>query len=640
MSHVPRVIFSLSPLRGRPAALWAISWFTAASLITFLLWKPLLHLLPFTIYFAAMAIIAARCGAWYGLGAISGAILAIFTVLPLRQGEMLIRSVGLLANSSLVIWLGSSLRRGTSESSAFRDSIDEAVSDFVWSCDPVGNLTALNARALEFFGLTQDELTVRGWPSILHPEDRIAISQLFNAGQRGGKPYEFEVRLRRHDDTFHWFTCRIAPIENLQGETVKWVGTSTNIDARKRIELEREQLLASERKARSDAEHASRMKDEFLATLSHELRTPLNAITGWLHLLGEGEVERGELREGLEIIARNTRLQTQLIEDLLDMNRIITGKLRLDVQPVDLPLVIEAALASIRPSMDSKGIRLRSILDPRAGKVRGDPARLQQIIWNLLSNAVKFTPKGGRVDVTLARVDSHIEIAVSDSGVGIAPEFLPQIFERFRQADATTTRRHGGLGLGLAIARQLTDLHGGTLVATSEGKGRGAIFRLLLPLPAAHPSGLEASDQSHPVSGRPRTGGGRTAQLDGVKVLVVDDELDSREVVRRILKNCGAEVTAVASAGEAFTALRRDGYEVLVSDIGMPEMDGFEFVRQLRASDLTDAKTIRAIALTAFARSDDRRRAMQSGFDMFVSKPVDAPELAAVVERCAARSEL
>ncbi|HYR57094.1 MAG TPA: ATP-binding protein, partial [Chthoniobacteraceae bacterium] len=605
--------------------------------ITFSFWKPLLHMMPFTVYFAATAIIAARSGAWFGLGSALGAVAAVAAWSDNPPEVMLLRSITMLMTSALIIWLGAMLRRGASESSAFRQSIDEAVADFVWSADPGGKPISINARALAYFGKTREELSREGGWDFIHAGDQPMVAQMFRDAASSGEPCRFEARLRRHDGTFHWFAFRAVPIKNRDGQIVKWIGTSTDIDDRKRIELEREQLLAGERRARSEAEHTSRMKDEFLATLSHELRTPLHAITGWLHLLGGGGVEQEELREGLEVIARNTRLQTQLIEDLLDMNRIITGKLRLDVQSVKLPQVIDAALASIRPSAEAKGIRLNSMLDPRTAAVRGDPARLQQIIWNLLSNAVKFTPKGGRVDVLLERIESHVEITVSDSGAGIAPDFLPHIFERFRQADATTTRRHGGLGLGLAIARQLAELHGGTIVAASSGEGRGATFRVVLPLPAAQQQ--EGHERIHPAAGGEGEAG-MAAQLDGVKVLVVDDEIDSREIVCRILKNCGAEVVTVASAGEALDALRTsDGFAVLVSDIGMPEMDGFEFLRQLRSSDVPAARTIPAIALTAFARSEDRRRAMQCGFDMFVSKPVDAPELAAVVERCAARTE-
>jgi PAS domain S-box-containing protein len=631
--------FSLTPLSGRQAAQWAAGWFVAATVITYTLWIRLPGVSPFTVYFAAFAIIAARCGAWLGIGTMASALLLVFTKDPIPVAQMIPRAFGLLAIASLIIWLGSALRRGTSESSAFRESIDEAVSDFVWSCDPEGNPISLNARALEFFGASREEMATRGWRYFLHPEDQATIAPLFVSGAGARAAHTVEARLRRHDGSFHWFSIRNVPIENPQGELIKWLGTSTNIDDRKRIEFEREQLLTSERKARADAEHASRMKDEFLATLSHELRTPLNAITGWLHLLGDGDVDKDELREGLTIIERNTRLQTQLIEDLLDMNRIITGKLRLDVQSVQLPHVIDAALASIRPSMESKGIRLSSILDPRAGAVRGDPARLQQIIWNLLSNAVKFTPKGGRIEVILERIESHVEITVSDSGLGIPPEFLPHIFERFRQSDSSTTRHHGGLGLGLAIARQLAELHGGTIVAASSGPGHGSTFRVILPLPAAHQGEDGLLTRVHPAANGARPGPARIAHLDGVKILVVDDEPDSRDVVCRILKNCGAVVTAVGSAVEGIAALRVNGFEVLISDIGMPGMDGFEFLRQLRTSDIASAKTIPAIALTAFARSEDRRKAMQSGFDMFVSKPVDAPELAAVVERCAARAE-
>lgn len=318
----------------------------------------------------------------------------------------------------------------------------------------------------------------------------------------------------------------------------KITALSKEILERKRAEEQRDQLLVSERAARMEAERASRMKDEFLATLSHELRTPLNAILGWTQLLRMGTASPADTTEGLGIIERNCRAQAQLVEDLLDMSRIISGKLRLDVRPVDLVAVIKAA-AIIRPAVDARQIRLGTVLDPMAGPVSGDAGRLQQVVWNILSNAAKFTPKGGRIQVVLERVNSHVEIRISDNGEGIKPEFLPHVFERFRQADYSTTRRHGGLGLGLALVRQLVELHGGTVHAASEGEGKGATFTICLPLTIVHPPEGKAA-RAHPEVPTPGVAPGLS--LKGLRVLVVDDEPDARMLVRRLLEGHDAAV--------------------------------------------------------------------------------------------------
>lgn len=408
------------------------------------------------------------------------------------------------------------------------------------------------------------------------------------------------------------------------------------IRVRRRAEEERDQLLTSERAARTEAERASQMKDEFLATLSHELRTPLNAILGWAQLLRSGVMDADEVAQGLDTIERNARVQTQIIEDLLDMSRIISGKLRLDVQPVDIPPVIEAALETVRPAAEAKGIRLQKILDPLTSPVMGDPNRLQQIIWNLLSNAIKFTPKGGRVQVILERVNSHIEISVRDTGQGIRPEFLPYVFERFRQADSSTTRRHGGLGLGLAIVRNLIELHGGTIRAKSPGEGKGATFILMLPLAVLHSEILDEKREHPRVHSAPLSDS-EPISLAGISVLVVDDEPDARELVRRVLAGAEADVHLASSAAEALEVLGESSPDVLVSDIGMPEQDGYELIRMVRERDPRDGGEIPAVALTAFARSSDRRRVLLSGFQMHVAKPVEPSELIAVIASVVAR---
>jgi len=407
----------------------------------------------------------------------------------------------------------------------------------------------------------------------------------------------------------------------------------------KRYEAEREGLLISERAARAAAENASRMKDEFLATLSHELRTPLNAIVGWSQILQSSHAPQ-DLKEGLEVIARNARAQQQIIDDLLDMSRIISGKVRLDVQRIDLRAVIVAAIDTVRHAAEAKGIRLQPVLDPRAGPVSGDQNRLQQVFWNLLTNAIKFTPRNGRVQVVLERVNSHLEIAVIDTGEGIKPEFLPHVFDRFRQADASTTRRHGGLGIGLAIVKQLVELHGGTIRVTSQGQATGTAFTVTLPLTVLHSEPEPKQERRHPTV-RPDFGvpAEMCLKLRGVKVLVVDDEPDARTLVRRLLEDCEAVVATASSAAEAFESLLRHQPDVLVSDIGMPGEDGYSLIRRVRKLDAATGGQTPALALTAYARSEDRTNAILAGFQMHASKPVQPSELIAMVASLAGRAE-
>jgi hypothetical protein len=377
------------------------------------------------------------------------------------------------------------------------------------------------------------------------------------------------------------------------------------------------------------AQRTARMKDEFLATLSHELRTPLNAILGWAQLLRSREAPgTAELHRGMEIIERNARAQVRLIDDLLDLSRIMAGRFRLDVQQVSLVEIVRSALDSIEPTAQTKGVRLESVLDPQSVIVSGDPARLQQVFWNLLTNAVKFTPKGGRVQVLLQRVNSHIEFSVSDTGIGIPASFLPHVFERFSQKDSSTHREYGGLGLGLAISKQLVDLHGGSIRAKSMGEGHGATLVVTLPLvilgkekdqgERVHPT---AADISPPVP---------MPKLDGLRALIVDDEADTLELIQRLLENQGALVTTVRSGDEALRLLATHKPDVLISDIGMPGMDGYQFMRRMRAAEPKGQRTP-ALALTAFARPDDRKLAILAGYQAHLAKPFDMAELAIVV---------
>ncbi len=385
-------------------------------------------------------------------------------------------------------------------------------------------------------------------------------------------------------------------------------------------EVQREQLLESERAARSEAEKAGMLKDEFLATLSHELRTPLNGVLGWAQLLKRTHTGDEPLREGIDAILMSARAQAQLINDLLDMNRIMSGKLALDIQKIDLASVIEAALDTVRPSSDAKDIVIEQSLDPAAEPIRGDPVRLQQVIWNLLSNAVKFTPAGGKVLVSVERSDTHVELSVSDTGIGIKPEFLPHVFERFRQAEASPSRRYGGLGLGLAIAKQIVELHGGSIAVFSEGPGSGATFRVRLPaLEAWHPP-----ESRHAT---PSDGQFGEAQLSGKRVLVVDDDPGACELIRRLLVECDAIVETAASGPEALARISHAPPDALLCDIAMPGMDGFEVIRNVRKHDAH----LPAIALTAFARPEDRQRAIQAGFSVHLAKPVDSGALLAVL---------
>jgi signal transduction histidine kinase/ActR/RegA family two-component response regulator len=397
-----------------------------------------------------------------------------------------------------------------------------------------------------------------------------------------------------------------------------------------RLELEgRQKLLTSEQMARAEAESANRLKDEFLATVSHELRTPLNAILGWTHLLRNGRIDDDTACRAVETIERNARSQAQLIEDILDVSRVITGKLRLNIGAVDAASVINAAIDSVQLAADSKDIQLGVILDPSARHVSGDANRLQQVVWNLLSNAIKFTPPGGRVEVRLEHADAKLQISVSDNGQGIGGDFLPFIFDRFRQADGTSTRRHGGLGLGLAIARHLIELHGGTIHAQSPGKDCGSTFTIKLPLVVAFDAGKVRGHETgalNPVddsTARLKP----TRSLDGVKVLLVDDDRDSLQILTLLLIGQRANVHAACSVDEALQALQWYKPDVLVSDLAMPGEDGYSLIRKIRALDAESGKHTPAVALTAYVRVDDRTRALTAGFNMFVPKPVEPSEL-------------
>jgi PAS domain S-box-containing protein len=394
---------------------------------------------------------------------------------------------------------------------------------------------------------------------------------------------------------------------------------------------ERKVLLESERMARAEAERTSQMKDEFLATLSHELRTPLSAILGWAQVLRRGSRDPSDLQRGLQTIERNARAQAQLIEDLLDMSRITSGKVLLDMQNVAPAPFIDAAIDTVRPAADAKNIRIEKSYAPDVGTIAGDPARLQQVIWNLLSNAIKFTPSGGAVTIELVQHAGQVQITVRDTGAGIKPEFITHVFERFRQADASTTRRHGGLGLGLSIVKHLIEQHGGTVRAESAGEGLGASFTIELPAAAPSTSPARSARAMMIKTPAPSTGEFTLRDLGGVNVLVVDDDRDARELIFRILSDCQASVRIAGSAREAVDAMRVSPPDLLISDLGMPEVDGFELLAWVRQLSRDHGGEVPAVALTAFARSEDRLRALEAGFSAHISKPVEPSELIAVV---------
>ena len=511
--------------------------------------------------------------------------------------------------------------------------------------------------------ITDAGLTIRGWNHWLENRSGRTAADMIGRNlleaypdlvERGLDKYykdalEGQIRLLSHrlhryllpialqgDDapfTLMQQSARIAPLV----EEDRVIGTITVIDdVTERIARENQlvRLLAREQAARKEAETANRAKDEFLATVSHEVRTPLNAISGWIQIVRKKDVDPDVLAHGLEVIERNVKIQTKIIEDILDVSRIITGKFSLAVRPVELAPIIEGALDSMRLAADAKGIKISCALDPNTGPVLGDPGRLQQIVWNLVSNAIKFTPTGGEVDVRLALVESHAEIKVRDSGKGITAEFLPYVFERFRQADNTSARQHSGLGLGLAIVRHLVEMHGGAVQATSDGEGRGATFTVRLPVIVVRDVKAPPQTANHlVVSGAEAFTDVSDPALDiiphlgGLRVLVVDDDADAREMLEVVLVQFGAEVKASASAQEALEILEQWEPDVLVSDVGMPNEDGYSLIHRIRALDPARGGLTPAIALTGYSRPDDRSQLLAAGYQVYLSKPVDLAQL-------------
>jgi len=473
------------------------------------------------------------------------------------------------------------------------------------------------------------------WLTIVHPDDKERAGREAAAIFNGGVGGRQEFRWMHKDGRVLWVEGHSSVILDEQRRPVGMRGVTLDITARKRLEEERAALLEREQQARADAVAANRLKDDFLATLSHELRTPLNAILGYSRMLRSGVVDRERQDRALEIVERNATALSRMVADVLDVSRIVAGKVRLNVQPIDLRMAIEEAIATIRPAAEAKGVRLQTVMDGPTGPVLGDADRLQQVIWNLLSNAVRFTPRDGLVDVRLHHVGSDFEIVVSDSGAGIAPEFLPHVFERFRQADSRLSREYGGLGLGLAISRELIEMHGGTIRAESDGSGKGARFSVrLLQSPSSDTRSTIAEERRR---SEPREQAATTVDLTGLQVLIVDDDPDALTLMREVLETAGAMVISADSGRTALSVLDAQTPHAIVSDLGMPGMDGFELLAELRHSPVEWRRRIPAAAVTAYARSEDRARSLTSGFQIHLSKPIDPRELVAAVGALASR---
>jgi PAS domain S-box-containing protein len=512
------------------------------------------------------------------------------------------------------------------------------------ACSPVGifltdiegNCTYTNPRCQGICGSIIQENFKEGWLQSVHPEDRDRLLTNWSDWTQEEREYSDEFRLLTSEGIIRWVHVRSSPMLSDRGKLIGHVGTVEDITERKQAEEAHTQIIR-EQAARQEAETANRMKDEFLATLSHELRTPLNSILGWARLLRTRNLDQNTTARALETIERNAKLQAQLIEDILDVSRIIRGKIHLVFRPVNVASLIETALDTVRPAAEAKAIQLEPVIDSSVDLVSGDPDRLQQIVWNLLSNAIKFTPKGGKVEVRLERADAHVQIQVSDTGIGISQDFLPYIFERFRQADSKTTRSYSGLGLGLAIVRELVELHGGIVYAHSAGDGKGATFTVKLPLITDSLKESNANDVPSTVESDLTLD--TPLALDNLQILVVDDEPDVRELLTIAFAESGAKVTAVASADEAIKALKQVQPDVLISDIGMPEEDGYTLLRKVRNLDANQGGQIPAVALTAYVREEDCTQALSAGFQMHLSKPVNTTELIRAVAKLARHAQ-
>ncbi len=651
-----------------------------ALLLTWLLW-PLQKLSIYPLFFAAVVV-----SSWYGgmepglvATVLSALACAYFFLLPHSLAVSLPGIIGLVQFvlvAVLINSLNAALRyaqrqaeinalkaqgnydrlRKIQESlhqseERYRLLIEGVTNYAIFMLGPNGHFVSWNIGAERILGYQEAEIIGQPFEHIFTPEaiERGQPEQVLRTAVAEGFSKENRWHIRK-DGTHFWAQCVMTPLRDENGNLRGFSKIMQDITERKLAEEERNQLLLREQAARAQAEAANRSKDDFLAIVSHELRTPMTAILGWAGMLQTGMLDEDRVSDAIETIERNANSQMQLIEDLLDISRIVQGNLSLNFSSINLVEVIADAIEVVQPSADNKNIQLECVLDTPVELIRGDSDRLQQVVWNLLCNAIKFTPNGGRVEVRLSVVsdseqqatDNYAQIQVSDTGKGISADFLPYVFERFRQADSTSTRSNKGLGLGLAIARHLVELHGGTIQAESAGIGQGATFTVMLPL-LAIPSAKEAQTSNSNQMQVPMVGEDTTAlenppRLDGLQVLVVDDEADVREWISTVLTESGAQVIAVGSVGEALAALEQLRPDVLVSDIGMPDEDGYTFIRKVRELGSEMGGRIPAVALTGYAREEDYRQAKAAGFQLHIAKPIKAAELVAVVKSLAEMS--
>jgi PAS domain S-box-containing protein len=515
------------------------------------------------------------------------------------------------------------MQKALQESEELSSSILNSTADCVKVLDLEGRLLSMNPPGAKLCEIDDFEsVRLKPWVEIWPEEMRGRVTAAIEVALRG-ETGRFQGPGITAKGTVRWWDVLVTPLRDATGRITRLTSTSRDVSEQRRAE-------EAVRQSAEEVIRQSRLKDEFLATLSHELRTPLQSILGWTQILQMDDVTAEDLKQGLEVIDRSARAQTRIIEDLLDMSRILSGKVRLDVQKMEIGPLIDNTLETLKPAAQAKGIRLSAMLDPLARPISGDPARVQQIFWNLLNNAIKFTPQGGRVQILLERVNSHLEVAVTDTGRGITPDFLPHVFERFRQADSTSTREHGGLGLGLAIVKHLIELHGGTARVKSAGLGQGSTFIVTFPLLPLH---SEPADEPrrHPASPEGELPEIPLPRLDGVKVIVVDDEADARGAIARMLTLAGAVVRTEGSMTGGLELLAEAPADVLISDIGMHPQDGYEFIRAVRALPANQGGNIPAVALTAYTRAEDRIKAITEGFQMHLAKPVHALELLTIV---------
>jgi PAS domain S-box-containing protein len=514
------------------------------------------------------------------------------------------------------------LKHSPDQELAYLAAIVESSDDAIVSKDLNGIVRSWNAAAVRMFGYTAAEIV--GKPiRLLIPADRQTEEDEILARLRQGLRIEhFETIRRAKDGRLLDVSLTVSPVRDSTGRVVGASKIARDISDQKRAAAERERLLEAERVARAEAERASRLKDDFVAMVSHELRTPLNAMLGWTQLMTQARNDPAVIARGLDVLARNTRQQAQLISDLLDISRIVAGKLQLDARTVDLRSIVGQSCETLEEEARAKGVQIEAVLDEGASIVWGDPSRLQQVVSNLLSNAIKFTQRGGRVRVSLRFDGARARVEISDNGAGIRPDSLPHVFDRFHQADRSITRRFGGLGLGLAIVKHLVELHGGEVQAASEGEGKGATFTVTMPVVG------DALDHERRRESREATDVG--VELAAIRLLVVEDEADTLEFLRRLLTTHGATVLTAANAGEALSLIRDEKPDLLISDIGLPEVDGYDLIQRIRR-EISPGRDIPAIALTAYARSEDRTRALLAGYQAHIAKPVEPNELLAMI---------